>query len=162
MDLASLIAELSDPGHYPFPVTDIRVRQTHISVVFLAGQSVYKIKKLVKLSFLDFSTLDQRHHFCDEEVRLNRRLAPDVYLGVVPVTADGGGLRFEGTGKTVEWAVKMRRLPEAATIEQRVLRDEFDAARVRPLACLPESPRSCSTCANLPVEWASSVYTSGV
>lgn len=134
MDLASLISELSDPGRYPFPVTDVDVRQTHISVVFLAGQFVYKIKKPVKLSFLDFSTLDQRRHFCNEEVRLNRRLAPDVYLGVLPVTDDGSGVRFEGTGQTVEWAVKMRRLPEAATLEQRVLRAEIDAAQVRPLA----------------------------
>lgn len=134
MNLPSLIAELSDAGRYPFAVTDIEVVQTHISVVFLAGQFVYKIKKPVKLSFLDFSTLELRRHFCDEEVRLNRRLAPDVYLGVVPITDDGSGVRFEGAGKTVEWAVKMRRLPEGATLEQRVLRDEIDAAHVRPLA----------------------------
>jgi aminoglycoside phosphotransferase family enzyme/predicted kinase len=134
MNLASLISELSDPGRYPFPVTDIEVVQTHISVVFLAGQFVYKIKKPVQLSFLDFSTLDLRRHFCDEEVRLNRRLAPDVYLGVIAVTDDGSGVRFEGAGQTVEWAVKMRRLPEAATLEQRVLRNEIDTTHVRPLA----------------------------
>lgn len=134
MNLASLISELSDRGRYPFPVADIEVVQTHISVVFLAGQFVYKIKKPVKLPFLDFSTLDQRRHFCDEEVRLNRRLAPDVYVAVVPVTADDSGIRFEGAGKTVEWAVKMRRLPEAATLEQRVLRNEIDVAHVRSLA----------------------------
>ncbi len=64
----------------------VEVRQTHISVVFLAGDFAYKIKKPVQLGFLDFSTLERRRHFCEEEVRLNRRLAPDVYLGVVPVT----------------------------------------------------------------------------
>jgi len=134
MNLASLITDLSDPGRYPFAVTSVEVVQTHISVVFLAGDFVYKIKKPVRLSFLDFSTLDLRRHFCDEEVRLNRRLAPDVYLGVVPVTDDGSGVRFEGRGETVEWAVKMRRLPEAATLEQRVLRDEIDESHVRSLA----------------------------
>lgn len=134
MNLAELIAALSNPGRYPFAVTHVDVVQTHISVVCLAGEFVYKIKKPVKLSFLDFSTLDLRRHFCDEEVRLNRRLAPDVYLGVVPVTDDGSGARFEGAGNTVEWAVKMRRLPEAATLEQRVLHDEIDAPYVRLLA----------------------------
>ena len=134
MNLASLIVELSDPERYPFPVTEVNVVQTHISVVFLAGQFVYKIKKPVQLSFLDFSTLDLRRRICDEEVRLNRRLAPDVYLEVVAVTDDDSGVRFEGMGKTVEWAVKMRRLPEEATLEQRVLRNEIDAEHVRLLA----------------------------
>src|SRR5579864_2192277 len=134
MEISELIAGLSDPQAYPVPVTDIKVLQTHISAVFLAGDCAYKIKKPVKLPFLDFSTLDLRRHFCDEEVRLNRRLAPDVYLGVVAVTDDGSGARFEGTGNTLEWAVKMRRLPGAATLEQRLLRDELDAAHVRPLA----------------------------
>src|SRR5579863_5039399 len=134
MNLASLIADLSNPTRYPFAVASIEVVQTHISVVFLAGEFVYKIKKPVQLSFLDFSTLELRRQFCDEEVCLNRRLAPDVYLGVVPVTTDDSGVRFEGTGQTVEWAVRMRRLPEAATLEQHVLRDEIDAAHVRSLA----------------------------
>lgn len=134
MNLAELLADLSDPGRYPFAVAAIDVVQTHISVVFVAGEFVYKIKKPVRLSFLDFSTLELRRHFCDEEVRLNRRLAPDVYLGVVPVTADGSGAHFEGSGQTIEWAVKMRRLPEAATLEQYVLRGEIDPAQVRSLA----------------------------
>jgi aminoglycoside phosphotransferase family enzyme/predicted kinase len=134
MDIAVLIGALTDPRAWPFPVTEIEVRQTHISAVFLAGVFVYKVKKPVLLSFLDFSTLEKRRHFCDEEVRLNRRLAPDVYLGVVPVTDDGGRIAFEGTGKTIDWAVKMRRLPESATLEQYVVRDEIDAAHLRPLA----------------------------
>jgi len=134
MNLASLITELSDPGRYPFAIGHVEVVQTHISVVFLAGQFVYKIKKPVQFSFLDFSTLDLRRHFCDEEVRLNRRLAPDVYLGVVAVTDDASGVRFEGAGQTVEWAVKMRRLPEEATLEQLVLGDQIDPPQVRSLA----------------------------
>ena len=66
------------------------MRQTHISVVFLAGPYVYKVKKPVDLGFLDFGTLARRRHYCEEEVRLNRRLAPEVYVGVVPVTRGRG------------------------------------------------------------------------
>src|SRR5581483_11880523 len=134
MDLASLIDALSRPAAYPFPVADVRVVQTHISAVFLAGPFAYKVKKPVNPGFLDFSTLDRRHHFCQEEVRLNRRLAPDVYLGVVPVVTADGGLRFEGQGEPVEWAVKMRRLPEGVTLHERVGRDEVGPELVEALA----------------------------
>lgn len=134
MDLGSLIAALSLPATYPFAVHEIEVRQTHISVVFLAGDVVYKIKKPVRLTFLDFSTLELRRKFCEEEVRLNRRLAPGVYLSVVPITCEGSRVSFEGAGEIIEWAVKMRRLPENATLEQRLMRDEIDAPQVRALA----------------------------
>jgi hypothetical protein len=125
MKTAALISALSDPKAFPFSVAEVEVRQTHISIVFLASEYVYKVKKSVRLSFLDFSTLEKRRHFCNEEVRLNRRLAPDVYLGVVPVTGEGSDLRFEGAGEPVNWAVKMKRLPEEATLERRLLRDEL-------------------------------------
>ena len=72
------------------PVETVEVHQTHISVVFLAGSFAYKIKKPVDLGFIDYSTLERRRHFCEEEVRLNRRLAAEVYLGVVPMTREGG------------------------------------------------------------------------
>ena len=75
MDLADLIRALADPAAYPHPAESVEVRQTHISAVFLVGEFVYKVKKPVRLGFLDVSTLDRRHHFCAEEVRLNRRLA---------------------------------------------------------------------------------------
>ena len=118
MDLAQLIEALSDPAAYPDPVGEVEVRQTHISAVFLAGPYVYKVKKPVEFGFLDFSTLAKRRHYCEEEVRLNRRLAPEVYLGVVPVTRDARGVRVEGDGEVVEWAVKMRRLPDEATLQK--------------------------------------------
>jgi aminoglycoside phosphotransferase family enzyme/predicted kinase len=152
VDLARLIEQLSEPGAYPFPVENVEVRHTHISVVFLAGPYAYKIKKPVEFGFLDFGTLPKRRYFCEEEVRLNRRLAPDVYLGVVPVTHRGSGLQMEGPEKgdrpleergtvpffgasdAVEWAVKMQRLPEEATFEKRLLRGEVGSAQVRNLA----------------------------
>src|SRR5579863_5668768 len=98
MDLIPLIEALSNPAAYPHAVQEIEVKQTHISVVFLASEFVYKLKKPVNLGFLDFSTLEKRRHFCEEEVRLNRRLAPAVYEGVVPVVRSGSGIRLEGEG----------------------------------------------------------------
>lgn len=134
MDLAHLIEALSSPAAYPEPPGEVQVRQTHISVVFLAGRHAYKIKKPVALGFLDFRTLEARRHFCTEEVRLNRRLAPAVYRGVVPVTRSGGGLRFGGEGEAIEWAVQMERLPEEATLLNRLRRGELDASQIERLA----------------------------
>lgn len=134
MDLAELIAALSQPGAYRFPADEVVVCQTHISVVFLAGSFAYKIKKPVKLSFVDFSTLELRRHYCDEEVRLNRRLAPNVYLGVVPVTRVGSAVQVEGDGELVDWAVKMERLPAEATLRERLRRNEVGDEAITALA----------------------------
>jgi len=134
MDTAGLIAALSSPAAYPYPVDDIQLCQTHISLVFLAGDCAYKVKKSVHLDFLDFSTLELRRHFCDEEVRLNQRLAPSVYHGVVPVTRVGDQLTFEGTGEVIEWAVKMERLPEEATLRHRLGEDTVEVTHLQVLA----------------------------
>ena len=96
--------------------------QTHISAVFLAGDEVYKLKKPVHFSFLDYSTRDLRRHYCEEEVRLNHRLAPTVYLGVVPVlqTADGYRVREAVNmhdATIVDYLVRMRRLPPDRTLD---------------------------------------------
>jgi aminoglycoside phosphotransferase family enzyme/predicted kinase len=124
MELAELIEALSRPEAYPFPVQQIDVRHTHISVVFLAGSYAYKVKKPVDLGFLDFSTLDKRRHYCEEEVRLNRRLSPSVYLGVVPIVRTAKGIQLESVGEIVEWAVKMERLPEKATLAALIANDD--------------------------------------
>src|SRR5262249_17986337 len=127
-DLAPLIDALSKPEAYPFPVEEVEVHQTHISVVFLAGPHAHKLHKPVNVGFLDFSTLAKRREFCEQEVRLNRRLAPEVYLGVVPVVAHQAGFRVEEAGEAAEWAVKMERLPEEATLLQRLKRGEVGTA----------------------------------
>ena len=129
-----LIEALSKPSAYAGGVDAVEVHQTHISAVFLAGSLVYKLKKPVKLDFVDYSTLERRRHFCEEEVRLNRRLAPDVYHGVVPVAREGESIRVEGTGEVVEWAVKMEHLPESATLRARIAGDGVDAAAMGELA----------------------------
>src|SRR5262245_64068058 len=120
-----LIELLSRPSAYRYEVSEVEVRQTHISAVFLAGRYAFKVKKPVNLGFLDVSTLEKREHFCQEEVRLNRRLAPDVYLGVVPVVRTPTGVQWGGEGEVVDWAVKMQRLPETATLRERLLRGEL-------------------------------------
>jgi len=107
----NLREELQKPGAFPYSVELVELKETHISQVFLAGEFVYKIKKPVKFSFLDFSTLENRKKFCELEIELNSRLSPQLYLGVVPVADRDGVIGFESTGKLVEYAVKMNRLP---------------------------------------------------
>jgi aminoglycoside phosphotransferase family enzyme/predicted kinase len=133
-DTHRLIDQLADPAAYPHPVAAVDVRQTHSSVVFLAGPFAYKLKKPVRLGFLDFSTPELRRHFCQEEIRLNRRLAPHVYLAVEPVTEQDGRLRLGGSGEPVEWAVKMVRLPDGASLLDRLRRNEVGPEDVRRVA----------------------------
>jgi aminoglycoside phosphotransferase family enzyme/predicted kinase len=124
VDPARLLDLLSQPEAYPHPSGPVAVHHTHISAVFLAGPYAYKIKKPLDLGFLNFTTLARRRHFCLEEVRLNRRLAPSVYLGVVPVALYGGRLTVGGEGEVAEWAVWMERLPPEATLASRLGRGE--------------------------------------
>ncbi len=133
MPLTDLIAGLHRPDAFGYPEgTPVEVVQTHVSVVFLVGQDVYKLKKPLDLDFLDYSTLERRHHFCTLEVSLNRRLAPDVYLGVVEIRRDAAGLLHVGdTGTLVEYAVHMRRLPDDATLGHRLAHGEVDRATLR-------------------------------
>jgi uncharacterized protein len=106
-----LIAFLESPDSYPHRPTEVRVLQTHISWVFVAPPFVFKVKKPVNLGFLDFSTLDKRRHFCQREIQLNRRLCPEIYLGVIPIYGSDSGFSFEPLGDIVEYAVKMKELP---------------------------------------------------
>ena len=132
---AELIDGLCRPAAYPRRPTDVALVQTHISLVFLAEDRVYKVKKAVDLGFLDYTTLDRRRSFCEEEVRLNRRLAPGVYLGVVPITRErDGSLRVSGNGPTVEYAVEMRRLPANRMLDHLFAIGEIDNERVEALA----------------------------
>lgn len=136
---ASLVAALSRPDCYPERPDTVDVVQTHISIVFLAGNFVYKLKKPVKFSFLDYSTLAAREFYCHEEVRLNRRLAPTVYLGVVPVLQVGGTYTLgegEETGKreVADYVVKMCRLPEERTLRTLLLKGCIEKADMVALA----------------------------
>jgi aminoglycoside phosphotransferase family enzyme len=119
--LGDKVAFLGRPQSYPFAVDAVTARETHMSWVFLAGDRVLKLKKPVRFSYLDFSTLARREAACRAELRLNRRLAPDVYLGVVPLTMSSGGLAIGGAGEVVDWLVVMRRLPDDGTLERAIL-----------------------------------------
>ncbi len=130
----ALVASLLDPRAYPHAPGEVVLVQTHISFVFLAGSEVFKLKKPVRFSFLDFSTLERRRHFCEEEVRLNHRLAPGVYLGVVPITRVGRAYKVGGPGDPVEYAVHMRRLPTERSLRALVERGEADDALMRRIA----------------------------
>jgi len=135
MDLDRLIEGLARPAAYPHPAGVVTVIQTHISVVFLAGDLAYKVRKPVDLGFLDFTTLGRRLADCRAEVALNRRLAPSVYLGVVPIVEDGEGRPvIDGPGPPVEYAVRMRRLPDDRTMASLVDRGALDAPALTRLA----------------------------
>jgi hypothetical protein len=113
---AAMAKGLLRPDAYPPPrPTRVDLVTTHISWVFLTDHDVWKVKRPVDLGFLDYTTLERRRHFCEEEVRLNRRLAPDVYLGVVPIRLGPAGHTVFGDGPIGDYAVHMRRLPDAAS-----------------------------------------------
>lgn len=108
-----------------------------MSWVFLTGSYVYKLKKPVRFAFLDYSTRDARKRMCRQEVKLNRRLAAWVYLGVVPLTReDDGGLALDGFGEAVDWLVKMRRLPARGLLDEAIAQGPVDPARLSPAADL--------------------------
>jgi uncharacterized protein len=107
---------MTEPSFYPYPVERVEFRETHISFVFLAGDWVYKVKKPVHFGFLDFRTLDARHHFCLREVLLNQRLTRGVYEKVVGICRDEKGKFRLDSGEALEFAVKMRRLPAEASL----------------------------------------------
>ena len=111
-DLPEIVRAMLEPGLYQEKPEKVELLQTQMSFVFLAGEFVYKIKKAVNLGYLDYTTLEKRHYLCEHEVELNRRLCPDTYLGVLPVIQDGNTIKLGGTGNIIEYAVKMRYLPQ--------------------------------------------------
>jgi uncharacterized protein len=126
-------AALACPDFYPGRPRRVDVRETHISCVFLAGDRAYKLKKRLVLPFLDYGTPRQRLDMCREEVRLNRRLAPDIYRGVraVAATVDGFELAAEGDPRAVDYLVEMNRYDEGSTFAARLERGELRRSEVR-------------------------------
>ena len=120
----ALLQRLLMPAAYPHPVTSVRLIETHISWVFLTGDYVYKVKKPVNFGFLDFSSLERRRHFCEEEVRLNRRFAPTLYLDAVPIVGPPAVARILnasdvcGAGEPIEWAVRLKQFDEAGRLDR--------------------------------------------
>jgi uncharacterized protein len=117
-----VITALLRPETYPHPAENIEILETHISWVFLAGRYAYKVKKPVDLAFLDFTTLEKRRYFCEEELRLNRRLASQLYLDVVEIRGTPAQPRIGGSGPVLDYALRMRRFPQEA-LASRLLAD---------------------------------------
>jgi aminoglycoside phosphotransferase family enzyme/predicted kinase len=131
---ATILELMQKSDFYPHPVGAVTLQETHISRVFLTGEFVYKIKKPVDLEFLDFTTLEKRHHFCQLEVDLNRRLTHDVYRGVVPITKKDQGYELEGPGEPVEYAVKMKQLSAGSTMARLLRKGKIDNRQIDRLA----------------------------
>ena len=112
-----LLRALADPALYPHPVRRFELIETHISWVLLTGSYAYKIKKPVNLGFLDFTTLAARRHYCAEELRLNRRLAPGIYLDVVPITGTVQKPALAGDAPAIEYALKMHEFAQSALLD---------------------------------------------
>ena len=133
--LEAKVSFLSRPGSYPDPPRKVEPIETHMSWVFLTDRHAYKLKKPVRHDFLDFSSLAARKADCEAELRLNRRLAPNVYLGTVAMTFDDkGDLSLDAEGRVVDWLVKMRRLPRDKMLDQAIKAGTVDQADIRKVA----------------------------
>jgi aminoglycoside phosphotransferase family enzyme len=133
--MSSMIDDLLNPAHLPDQTKQVSLVQTHISMVLIADRFVYKIKKPVDFGFLDFTTLDKRYYYCRQEVKLNRRLSRGLYLGVLPILCDETHYWMgKGEGRVVEYAVKMKRLPEHMLMKSVYLRGELSETHLKRIA----------------------------
>jgi aminoglycoside phosphotransferase family enzyme len=132
-DQKQVVDALLKPEAYPQDAGKIELIQTHISFVFLTENYVYKVKKMVNFGFLDFSTLEKRRVFCEKELELNRRLCPDIYLEVVPINKSST-FKINGSGETVEYALKMKRLPQERIMTVLLKENKVDKKTVDEIA----------------------------
>jgi len=128
-----VVEALMEPQAYDGNSGEIELIQTHISFVFLTQDFVYKVKKAINLGFLDFTTLEKRRFYCEKELELNRRLCADMYLSVVPINRSDT-IKVKGKGETVEYAVKMKRIPEERIMSRLLEKDEVDGKLVDMIA----------------------------
>ena len=135
VSLAEKVAFLSDPAAYVGVGATVETIETHMSWVFLVGERVFKLKKPVRFAYLDFSTLAAREENCCAELMLNRRLAPDVYLRVAPLTlTSDGALKLDGEGEVLDWLVVMRRLPVDRMLDTLIVNRDLDMTAIDRLA----------------------------
>jgi aminoglycoside phosphotransferase family enzyme len=131
LHISFLKKALLNPAVYPDHPDEIQFGETHISLLFFTGKHVYKLKKPMNFGFLDFTTLEKRKYFCEQEVTLNLRLSPKIYLGVVAVTEDGGQISFNGKGKTIEYAVWMKQIPEDLLMDKLLHKGEVSPEMIQ-------------------------------
>ena len=132
--IRNVLKTLLKPEAYPEATTKVELIQTHVSWLFLTDSYVYKIKKPVDFGFLNFTTIDRRRFYCNEEVKYNRRLCPDLYLGVVELRQTASGATFCSSGQTIDYAVKMKRLPAERMLDQLVNADQVTTPEFEEIA----------------------------
>lgn len=133
-NLPVLIRALLEPAHYDHPASAVELIETHISWILLTGTYAYKIKKPVSFGFLDFSTLDKRRYYCEEELRLNRRFSPQLYLDVVPIGGTPAQPILDSKGAAIEYAVRMHQFPRQALLSCMLDNDLLSPAKIDEIA----------------------------
>ena len=134
LELPPLVQALLDPKIYPHAPQKVELMQTQMSFIFLTGDYVYKVKKPVDLGYLDYTTLEKRRFFCQQELQLNRRLCPDIYLELVPIVQHQDKILLGGNGEVIEYAVKMRQLPPQRMMDVLLSNNQVSQRMVRQVA----------------------------
>ena len=132
--LSEIVQALLTPRAYPEPTRKVEMAQTQMSFIFFTDNHAYKVKKPVDLGYLDYTTLEKRHLFCQKEVELNQRLCPRAYLGVVPITQSQSGIRIGGDGEVIEYAVKMLKLPQERMMNVLLTQNQVSAGMITSVA----------------------------
>ena len=134
MNQSKIVNAFFNPEFYDHPVDHIELVETHISWVFLTGSFAYKIKKPVDFGFLNFTTLEQRKYYCEQELLLNRRFAPDIYLDVIPITESGHNLSLAGAGEIIDYAVKMKQFDHNCLFEKLLKKNQIEPGHIDDLS----------------------------
>src|SRR4030042_5610411 len=134
MDISSLKKALLNPELYLDHPRAIGICETHISLVFLTGNYAYKVKKQADFGFLDFTSIEKRKYYCEQEVTLNRRLAPTLYLGTIKITEEDNKIALDGRGRVVEYAVKMRQIPEEFLMSRLLEKKEVTSGMIEAIS----------------------------
>ncbi|MCP4188715.1 MAG: AAA family ATPase [Gammaproteobacteria bacterium] len=145
--MQTLMRALQNPSLYDHPVTSFSIMETHISWIVLTGQFAYKFKKAVNFGFIDFSTLEKRKFYCDEELRLNRRFAPELYLKTVAIRGSYNHPRFGGNDEVIEYAVKMREFPQECLFSRYADEHRLKSEHINSMASVIANFHSLAPCA---------------
>lgn len=132
--MRTILKSLMKPEAYPEPTSGVDMIQTHVSWIFLTDSHAYKVKKPVDFGFLNFSTIDRRRFYCNEEVKYNRRLCPNIYEGVVELRKTCDGAAFHGNGQILDYAVRMKRLPAERMLDRLVVENRISSAEMKTVA----------------------------
>jgi len=128
--MKNILKSLIKCNAYPEPTTKVDLIQTHASWIFLTDTHAYKVKKPVDFGFLNFSTIDRRRFYCNEEIKLNRRLCPEIYEGVVEVVQTNDGAAFYGKGTVIDYAVKMKKLPSENMMDKLIINGDISSSDI--------------------------------